>query len=51
MTLAAGLIVLLYRRRRDIEKTYDTFKNKFHEPERSGDSRPSCSIISWHKKS
>ena len=31
MTLAPGLIVLLYRRRWDIEKTYDTFKNKFHE--------------------
>ena len=31
MTLAPGLIVLLYRRRRDIEKTYETFKNKFHE--------------------
>ena len=31
MTLAPGLIVLLYRRRQDIEKTYATFKNKFHE--------------------
>ena len=31
MTLEPGLIVLLYRRRWDIEKTYDTFKNKFHE--------------------
>lgn len=31
MTLQPGLIVLLYRRRWDIEKVYDTFKNKFHE--------------------
>ena len=31
MTLEPGLIVLHYRRRWDIEKTYDTFKNKFHE--------------------
>ena len=31
MTLAPGLIVLLYRRRRDIEKCFDTFKNKLHE--------------------
>ena len=31
MTLAPGLIVLLYRRRWDIEKVYDTFKNKFDE--------------------
>ena len=41
MKLPPGLIVLLYRRRWDIEKTYDTFKNKFHEPERCGDSQPS----------
>ena len=51
MAPSPGLIVLLYRRRWDIEKTYDTFKNKFHEPERSGDSQPSSSIICWHKKS
>lgn len=31
MTLEPGLIVLLYRRRWDIEKVYDEFKNKFHE--------------------
>ena len=31
MTLPPGLVVLLYRRRWDIEKVFDTFKNKFHE--------------------
>ena len=40
MKLSPGLIVPLYRRRWDLEKVYDQFKNKFHEPERSGDRRP-----------
>ena len=31
MKLSPGLIVLLYRRRWDLEKVYDQFKNKFHE--------------------
>lgn len=31
MTLAPGLIAYLYLRRWDIEKTYDQFKNKYHE--------------------
>lgn len=31
MTLAPGLIVLVYRRRWDIEKVFDEFKNKLHE--------------------
>ena len=31
MKLPPGLIVLLYRRRWDLEKVYDQFKNKFHE--------------------
>jgi len=40
MKLSPCLIVLLYRRRWDLEKVYDQFKNKFHEPERSGDRQP-----------
>jgi len=31
MTLAPGLMVLIYRRRWDIEKVFDEFKNKLHE--------------------
>jgi hypothetical protein len=31
LKLSPGLIVLLYRRRWDLEKVYDQFKNKFHE--------------------
>lgn len=31
MKLSPGLIVLLYRRRWDLEKVFDQFKNKFHE--------------------
>ncbi len=31
MTLAPGLIVLSYRRRWDIEKAFDEFKNKLNE--------------------
>lgn len=31
MTLAPGLIVLIYRRRWDIEKVFDEFKNKLNE--------------------
>jgi len=31
MTLAPGLIVLIYRRRWDIEKAFDEFKNKLNE--------------------
>lgn len=31
MKLSPGLIVLLYRRRWDLEKVYDQFKNKLHE--------------------
>ena len=31
MKLSPGLIVLLYRRRWDLEKVYDQFKNKFQE--------------------
>lgn len=31
MKLSPGLIVLLYRRRWDLEKVFDQFKNKFHK--------------------
>lgn len=43
MTLAPGLMVLLYRRRWDLEKVYDEFKNKFHEKKSWGGNAPAKS--------
>lgn len=38
MTLAAGILAWLYKRRWDLEKTYDTFKNKIAETKAWGKS-------------